>query len=169
MSKLNCLPENNFLQKNLYQLLLPRFPELQYYAQQFTMPTLSFPSATVATPFVDMPFAGDKATYGPLTFNFILDAKLNNFITIQDWIKSIGYVASREDFKNYERKDDIQTLGEQDISILFLNSSNVAMKTVTFYDAIPVSLSGFDMSVTDPETEYVYGQVVFDYTYYEFS
>lgn len=169
MSKLNCLPDNNFLQRNLYQLLLPRFPEVQYYAQQFNMPSLDLPAAQVSNPFVNLPLAGEKANYGPLTFSFILDSKLNNFIVIQEWIKSISYVEKYSDYTNYDRKDEVQSLGEQDISVLFLSANNVAQRSVTFYNAIPISLSGFEMSTTDPDTEYVYGQVVFNYDYYEFK
>lgn len=165
-----CGIQTNALQNNAYQLVLPRFPLVQYFATAFAMPTLSMQVARVATPFVDMPFAGDKPAFEPFVFEFLVNEDMSNYEKIYEWIAKIGFAESHEVYKNYTNKGDPQeSLGEQDAKVIVLSSKGNPLRTITFFDAVPISLSGIEFTSQDPDTSYVKASVTMAYTYYKFE
>jgi hypothetical protein len=165
-----CGIQINPMQNNGYQLVLPRFPVAQYFNTDFVLPQVSLPSATVATPFSDMPVAGDKPIFQPLVFSFLVDEGMNNYTEILDWINNIGFSGSYEDYVNYSNKEaPHQTLGEQDAKVIILSNKGNPIKTITFYDAIPVNLSSISYTTQDAGTSYVKATVTMAYTRFEFT
>lgn len=165
-----CGIQTNAMQNNAYQLILPRFPLAQYFATDFRMPEIQLPQTTIATPFSDLPMAGDKPIFGPLSFNFLVNEDMSNFKQVYDWLFSIGFADSYDTFRNYSNKDaPHQALGEQDAKVLILNSKGSPIRTITFFDAIPVALSGIDFTSQDPSTNYVKASVTMAYSRYEFT
>ena len=157
----------NFLQNNGYQLVVPKFPDLYFYATSFVFPSLELPAAQAANPFVTVPLSGDTMSYGPLIFNFMVDENCENYAKIADWIKSISYSTSFKDYTGYQGKDRTQTLGQQDVAVMILNSKNVATKIFRFVNAIPTSLGGFELTSQDSGTNYIWSQVSFAYEYFD--
>lgn len=165
-----CEIETNLLQNNAYQLVLPRFPKTQFFATDFVLPDISLPSANVATPFVNLPMAGDKPMFAPMRFNFMINEDMSNFQEIHDWIHSIGFTESYTDYMLYQNKTiPQQSLGEQDAKVIILSSKGNPIRTITFFDAIPISLSGIDFTSQDPATNYVKASVAMTYSHYKFT
>lgn len=164
-----CGIQTNALQINAFQLVLPRFPLVQYFAQDFQLPNLQLPLAQVATPFSDMPIAGDKPIFAPFTFNFLVNEDMSNFEEVQKWIVSIGFAESNDMFSNYQNKDNVQRLGEQDAKVLILDSKGNPIRTITFYDAIPIALSGMEFTTQNTDTNYLKASVTMAYTHYQLS
>lgn len=165
-----CEIETNLLQNNAYQLVLPRFPKTQFFATDFQMPELALPAANVATPFTDLPMAGDKPIFGPMRFNFLINEDMSNFYEVYNWIHSIGFAESYTNYSTYENKTlPHQSLGEQDAKVIVLSSKGNPIRAITFFDAIPVSLSGMEFTSQDPETQYVKASVTMAYSRYEFT
>lgn len=156
----------NFLQNNGFRLIVPSFRELEFFATRFTFPGINLPYAGADTPFAQMKFAGDKMTFEEMTYNFIVDERIENYTYLADWIKSISYSEDFPMFSNYENKNKIQPLGEQDITVSVLNSKNNPIKTFRFLNAIPVALSGYELVTDDNESEYVRASVTFVYDVY---
>lgn len=160
----------NFLQSNSYQLLLPRFPEIQYFATDFVLPEVTLPPAYASTPYTDLKFAGDKPVFSNMTFNFLVDEQMNNYQEILDWINGIGFSSSYSDYTNYPDKGSkYEVLGEQDVKVVVLSSKSNPIRTLNFYDAIPVSLSGLQMTSQDSGTNYVKASLVMAYTRFDFD
>lgn len=161
-------PTTNFLQSSSFLLSIPKFQNVQFYGQSVAIPNISLNNATVGTPFVNIPLAGDKADFAPLTVNFIIDANMANYLEIFNWIKSIGFIDDNADFTHYTGKNKSQTLGEQDISLMIMSSKNNLIKTILFHDSIPINLSTIELTSQDTTTNYTYGSVTFAYSYYDF-
>src|SRR5437764_4414940 len=157
----------NFLQDSSFQLTFPRFPNVQFYGQGVTIPEVSLPAAHTENPFVRTPHAGDKMVYSPLQTTFICDENLENYEEILNWIQSIGFHTSNDDFKNYPEKNLGQMLGEQDITMTILSSKNNPVCDFIFTDAIPVGLSAPSMTTTNTDVQYLYCTAVFEYTYFK--
>ena len=157
----------NFMQNNTYQLVCPKFPDLYFYSTSFVFPSLTLPAAIAGTPFTNIPLSGDKMSFAPLVFNFMVDENCENYAKIAEWIKSISYSTSFDDYTNYTGKNQNQKLGEQDIAVIVLNSKNNPVKIFRFVNAIPVSLGGFEMTAQDPNTNYIWSQVAFEYEYFD--
>ena len=158
----------NFLQSNGFQLVVPSFPTAQFLGTAVSLPNVALPSASADSPFSRMAFAGDKMSFEAFSFKFIVDELMINYMEIFTWLKSISYATDYTDYTDYPEKSKQQPLGEQDIKVMILDSANNPIATVTFYNAIPISLSmesPLDTQVTD--VNYVTGNVVFDYDTYD--
>lgn len=165
-----CEIETNLLQNNAYQLVLPRFPKVQFFGTDFAMPEVSLPASDVSTPFTNLKFAGDKPSFAPMQFNFMINEDMSNYREIYDWIYNIGFADSYENYTQYPNKTlPHQSLGEQDAKVLILSSKGNTIKTITFFDAIPVSLGGMEFTSQDPNTTYVKASVVMVYSHYKFT
>jgi hypothetical protein len=151
-------------------MVIPRFQSVQFYGQGVNVPSISLPAPKAATPYSDMPLAGDKLVFEPLRVTFIIDEKMSNYEELRTWLMSIGFATSYEDFVNYKQRGPakIQTLGEQDITITILDSKNNPICDFVFHDAIPTGLSGPELLTTNNDMNYLYSTVTFDYTYPEF-
>jgi len=164
---LSTFKELNFLESNRFMLIIPSFESTRFYSQTFQLPALSMQNAGADSPFSRMNFAGDKAEFSPVSFEFMVDEQMTNYQEIYEWIMNIGYVRSFDDYKNFKLKSRQQPLGEQDIKIILLDSKNHPVKTFTFLNAIPVSLSGTEISTQVNEAQYVRASVSFVYDYFE--
>lgn len=159
----------NFLQNNGYVLSVPKFPDLGFYTTSFVLPGMLLPTVPTNNPFSTLPIPGDRVSYEPMVFTFIIDENLENFQALSEWIKSIAYATEYPDYTDYAKKDEYATLGEQDISVSILSSANNPVKVFTFVNAVPVSLQGETFTSQDANTNYLYGQVTFEYEYYLIS
>lgn len=160
----------NFLQNNGFILVIPRFPDLTFYSTNFVFPSMELPAATASNPFRTIPLAGDTMSYAPLIFNFMVDENCENYHKVADWVQSISYSTDFADYRDYKGKGKkFQVLGEQDVTVMVLNSKNIPIKTFRFVNAIPVGLGGFEMTAQDAGTNYIWSQVTFVYEYFEMS
>lgn len=165
-----CDLQTNYLQTNSYQLILPRFPLVTFYSTSFVLPSMELPSAGFATPYSDIKSPGDKVMYQDFTFQFIVDGNLDNYREIQKWMLNISVARDNADFTNYpNRNAPAQTLGQQDAKVAILSSKSNPIAHITFYDAFPTSLGGFEFTAQDPTTNYVMAQATFAYTYFDFD
>lgn len=165
-SSFDTFQASNFLQSNQFQLIIPSFEATRFLSTTFNIPNINLPSVGADTPFSKMKFAGDKPDYSPLEFEFIIDEQMINFYEIYEWLMCIGYAESFENYVSFKKKNRSQPLGEQDIKVVVLNSKNMPVRTFTFFNAIPVSLSTRQMDSTVSDIEYMRGTVIFDYDYY---
>lgn len=164
-----CGATTNFLQDNSYQLILPRFPNVQYYSTDFVVPEISLGIATAPTPYVDLRFAGDKPAFAPMTFNFLVDENMHNYQEVLDWINGIGFSSDYKDFSSFKNKSSVQPLGEQDAKVVIMSSKSNPLRSITFFDAIPIALSGFSMTSQNSQTTYVKASLTMIYTRFEFD
>jgi hypothetical protein len=164
-----CNVNGNFLMNNGYQLIIPKFPHVQFFANAFTFPGLTLPMSKIENPFTAIPVPGEKVEYEPITITFIVDEDLNNYEEVYKWLTSIAFDTDNLKFTTYQGKNSGQELGQQDIKVITLTNKGNKNVVFTFIDAIPVSLSGFSMTQQDPITNYVQATVTFEYTNFTIS
>lgn len=165
-----CDLQTNYLQNNSYQLILPRFPLVTFYSSSFVLPSMELPEANFSTPFSDIKAPGDKVNYVPFTFQFIVDRNMDNYREIQKWMINISVAKDHSSFRDYPNKDPKhQSLGQQDAKVSILSGKSNPIAHITFYDAFPISLGGFEFTSQDPTTNYVLAQATFAYTYFDFD
>lgn len=167
MSSSFCGIQTNFLQTAGFQLVLPRFPMAQYFSTDFTLPAIQLPPAQMATPYTNMPLAGDKPVFGEMSFQFIVDEQMLNYEEILKWIKSIGYATGHDAYTQYTNRDKHQPLGEQDAKVILMTNKGNPVRTVTFFDAIPTGLGPLQFSTQDSDTTYIKASVTMAYTHFE--
>lgn len=157
----------NFAQNNGFQLIIPKFTGVAFYSSEFQLPSITLPAVRTGSPFKRIVSAGDTMEYSPLVFTFNVDENLNNYVEVIRWIQGISYSTEFSDFTTYPERNPEQYLGEQDISVVVLNSKNNPVRTFRFVNAIPTSLGGPEITTSDPNTNYLKAQVVFEFDYFE--
>jgi hypothetical protein len=157
----------NYAQNNSFQLVIPRFEGVAFYSQEFQLPSISLPAVRTGNPFKRIVSAGDTMEYSPLVFTFLVDENMENYQKVVTWIQRISYSNDFPEFTSYEERNATQYLGEQDISLIVLNSKNNPVKTFTFVNAIPTSVGGPELATNLTGTEYMRAQVVFEYDYFD--
>ncbi len=80
------LPEStNFLSPNGFLLTIEKLPGVSYFSQEAPLPEINLPIASVASPHLtQVPFSGTDIGFMPLTINFMIDEKMENYKQILD-------------------------------------------------------------------------------------
>ena len=145
----------NFLSPLGFRFQLNRTPNVEYYCQAVSLPTISMNEALQHNPFNQIPRPGDKITYEPLTIRFRVDEDMLNYSEIHDWMIALGFP---ENFTQYD-KDNVYSDG----SMIVNTSNNNANIRIAFEDMFPIALSPLAFDVTSTDVEYLEAEVTFRY------
>ena len=105
MSALQNLPSNiNYLSPVGFRFTLANFPDVNYFCQAANIPGLSIGGIDVGTPLRNIQIAGDEVSFEELTIQFVVDENMKNWISIYDWIISIG-TPTQESIRKYVKLD----------------------------------------------------------------
>ena len=84
-----------------FKFNIVQLPKVEFFTTEVNLPGITLGDAIFPTPFTDIPVMGDKLTFDNLTVSFIVDEFLENYISIHEWMTSIGFPKSREQFSNF--------------------------------------------------------------------
>jgi len=153
----NVTSNVNFLSPLGFRFLLNRVPNVEYFCQAASLPSISMNEVVQQNPFVSIPRPGDKITYEPLSLRFRIDEDMTNYLEIYNWIVGLGYPDS---FNQYKNLSSIVSDG----SIIILTSNNNPSIRIAFNDLFPLSLSPLAFDVSGSDVEYLEAEVSFRYT-----
>lgn len=168
MSAIDNQPTNkNFLSPLGFKFQIKKSPNLNYFVQTVTLPSLSLGTVEVENPFVKIPFPGDKLNYGQLEVSFKVDEDLQNYLEIHNWLVGIGYP------DNFLQRRDIEAApvitGEgvySDITLVILTSSMNSNYEITYKDCYPTNLSELQFDTTSNDVDYLTCTATFAYRAY---
>ena len=78
-----------------------QLPKVEFFTVSASIPGVSAGVATIATPFKDIPVISSKMEFENLTITFIVDEYLENYITLHDWMRGIGFPSDRKEFRTF--------------------------------------------------------------------
>lgn len=172
---LSCpIPANtNPLSPNGYMFSIQKLPELTYFCQEVTLPSVSMVSIEQANPFVKIPQPGEMLDFDPLRVQFLVDSKMENYKAIFDWIYGLGYPESNADGINYSSLNrDLATKVNEtlfsDAVLTILDNNNNPIQSIQFIDVYPTSIESLTFTSTNNDVQYLVGNVNFAYTLYKF-
>ena len=154
MSVIDNQPSNkNMLSPTGFRFVLNRTPNINYFTYSAPIPTLSLGDYDQQTPFVALPYPGDKLRFEPLSLRFRVDEDLVNYMEIHNWLISLGYPESFDQnaFKSGQalafKNNDVYSDG----SLIVMSSNQNPNLNINFEDMFPVSLTEltFDASLDD--------------------
>ena len=174
--KFQEVSNRNFLSIVGFKFVLNRCPKVDFYCNTANIPDVSLGVAEQRSYLKDIPVPGDKLTYGDLSLNFIVDEDMENYLQIYQWMTSLGYPESLDQFQ--ELRDIDNMLPEppvpgdffnerSDATLLILNSDYNVSVRVKFKDVFPVSLSGIPFNATNEEQQYYTANAIFRYTIFD--
>ena len=172
-------PENiNSLRANGFKFIINALPKVTYFCQTAAFPQMSIGIAKQSTPFVDIPWAGEKITFSPLTIKFLVQEDMANYTEIYDWMIGLGFPENRTQYAKLldgkaQTPLEVNKKGgagqKSDATLIILNSEYKESGNVFFRDCFPISLSGVNFTSTDRDTQYVQAEVTFIYRDYYFE
>jgi len=176
MQTLTCpIPANiNPLQSNGFLFSVTKLPEISFFCQEATVPSIDLPSADTENPLVLNPMPGEKLSFGEFSIMFLIDEAMTNYIAVHNWLIGLGFPERHEQYSNFigSRTDAVNTnellAGYSDGVLQILNSSNNVARTIRFVDMFPTSLQSLQLQSTTMDTVYLAGNATFRYTYYNF-
>lgn len=164
MTIINQPTNVNYLAQTKFTFVLNRAPNVMFFCQKATVPSLSLTVAKQATPFQPVIRPGHKIEYDTYPVTFKVDEDLKNYMEIFNWMNDLGFP---EDFSGYQ---DITKSGQalvSDSTLLIETGKNNPNIRVNFRDMFPVSLSELDFAITDDDI--VYQDVTVTFAYQRFT
>ena len=163
-----------------FKLILTKTPKVDFLCQSANIPQISMGTAIQPTYLKDIPVPGDKVLYDDLSVRFLVDEKMENYLSIYKWITGLGYPESLGQYDQL-KKDDFRTdriVGDDgdplyfqysDATLQVLNSNYQPSVLVNFKDAFPVALSTLDFDVTTRDYNYFTAEVTFKYSIFSIT
>jgi|TARA_B100001146_G_C16187603_1_gene437600 hypothetical protein len=169
--------ELDYLRPNAFKFQIHNIPNVSYFCQAANIPEMNLPPAVMATPLVDIPFAGDKIDFGTLMIRFLIQEDMKNYKELYDWVVGLGFPESHDQYSTFGKSQEYRfpdisptkqkALGQHsDASLFLLDSNNNPISQIIFRDAFPVSLQGLDFEISTGQTDYMVGVAMFRYKDY---
>ena len=176
MARPSQIENRKFLSPTGFKFNLKRSPGVAFFCNSANIPDLNFGVATQPTYLRDIPTPGDKIDFGDLQLRFLVDEDLKNYISIQHWMRGLGYPESMKEFRDLESEATMPANFGQDGDNIYsdgtlqiLNSNLVPNFQVTFKDMFPYSLTTLSFDATDTDIEYFTADVSFKYSIYDLT
>jgi len=171
-------PNNlNFLGQNNFRFAIRRLPNVNYFCQGVTIPSVSVGAIDSPTPFAAVPRPGDRITYDPLVVRFKVDEDLTNYFEIQSWLEGLGHPEDLSQTKNLSLDIRSNQIGSRplgyyttyisDATLNIMTSNKNFNKTIFFYDCFPINLSELSFESTNSDVEYLEATATFRYRMYK--
>jgi hypothetical protein len=157
-----------------FRLDIEKLPEVSYFCQEATLPDVTINAIPIATPLSVIQVPDTIITYGDLIVNFLIDEEMNNYKALYDWMKGLGFPTDHQEYTDLIAADrKLGTLeltkNYSDASLTILSSNNQAVRTLKFIDLFPISLASLQFGSNLSDVNYLQGNAIFRYTYYEFD
>ena len=162
-----------------------QLPKVEYFTVSASIPGISAGVVTVETPFKDIPIIGDKLTYDNLSITFIVDEYLENYISLHNWMRGIGFPTDRKEFRTFRdvtsntpaggKSGSVDLVGSavpdkamySDAHLMVLSNKNNPIVEIDFHNIFPISLGTLDFTQTATDVEYITVDAVFAYEIYD--
>ena len=168
------IENRNFLQPQGFKFQVTRAPNVSYFGNAVNIPSLELRTTSQPTYLKEIPQPGDIIDFEDLTFRFLVDEDLSNYMEMQNWIRGIGFPEDlNQIYKLQEETVGVSNPEYQtgmniysDGTLTVLDSMNNPNFKVVFEDLFPYSLSTIEFDATVPDVQYFTAEVRFKYTIY---
>ena len=177
----------DYLSPTQFKFNIHQLPKVEFFTVSAQIPSISMGNAVMPTRLTDLPMMGDKVTYDPLTISFICDEFLENYLSLHEWITSIGFPKNTDQFKNFRASTsatptatrgsggDIGSVKPStpvrsmfsDASLSVLSNKNNPVVNVFFRDLYPTSLDALEFTQAATDVDYIVVSATFAYSLYE--
>jgi len=139
------------LPNNQYSMIIPSLPNVQFFLQKFSLPSVSVKSIDLYSRIVDYNEIGEKINYEPFTVTFLVDKYSRNWASVFNWMKSMT-----ADGSNIGHTDDVD---------LLINNQPLCR----FMGSWPMILSGFEFDTTVEGLVYIKSTLTMNYDYMDYT
>jgi len=177
MARASQIENRNFLSPTGFKFTLTRFPKVSFFSNEANIPELTLGIANQPTYLKDIDIPGDKIIFGDLNLRFIVDENLENYNSIQNWIRGLGYPEKLSQFAELNDSDAYGGANYvqkglniySDGTLQILTSSQIPNFQIQFKDLFPYSLGTLIFDATQTDIQYFTADVSFKYTIYNIT
>ena len=170
--------ELDYLKPNGFKFQIHNIPNVNYFCQAANIPNITLGVATQATTMSDIPYPGEKLTYGDLTIRFLIQENLKNYMELYNWLNGLGAPKDKTAYKEWNDRQRYRfpgvnenRIGDKgnfsDATLFILDSDNNPNVKITFYDCFPINLEALDFDISSGTVDYLTGIATFKYRYYD--
>ncbi len=166
MANAQSQPENkNFLSPLGFRFVMQRAPNVIYFSQACTLPSITFGQVDRETPLLRYPIPGDRLTYEPFILRFKVDEDMKNYLEILNWLEGLGHP---EDLDQHRKLADRRSTSPaqtvvSDGTLIILTSNMNANRQVFFEDMFPINCTPLEFDSTGMDVEHLEATVTFGY------
>ena len=164
-----------------------QLPKVEFFTVSASIPGISADTINYPTPFKDIPTVGDKLTYENLSISFQVDEYLENYVSLHNWMKGIGFPSDRQEFRTFRdvtsntpaggKVQPVDLVGKaipdkalySDAYLMVLSNKNNPIVEVNFQNIFPTSLSALEFTQNVSDVEYMTATAEFAYQIYEIN
>jgi len=162
-----------------FKFTINQLPKVEFFTVAANVPSVTLGESIFPTPFKQISIAGDVLTYDAFNISFIADEKLENFITLHNWLIGIGFPQSRKQFSDFRDTTSENSANASssagvtsaqfitsDATLTVLSNHNNPIVEFRFKDMFPVSIGelSYDQGATD--VDYIRVDASFQYQQY---
>lgn len=151
----------NYLSPVSFKVIIDRLPNIEFFTQKFTSPSISMSPVEQLSPLHRMYQTGDRLEYSEFELSFVVDENMNNYREILNWMEGLGSPENSDQFKNLK---DSKYGTVSDITVIVESSTRNNNLKFTFSDCFPISISGINLDVTNSDVFYPEASVSVRYT-----
>ena len=157
----------NGLLPTSYKFTLARAPQLTYFCNSLSIPTLSLEKGMQLTPMTDVSHPAGVMGFEDLTINFIVDEQMSNWIEVYDWMKSL-VPSDVAELRNDIKKTGIVEPKNRfsDLSVIVTTNQSNGQIIIKFKNAYPISLGEIEFTSIVSDVDPVTSNVSFAYDTY---
>ena len=166
------IDNRNFLTGVGFKFSLTKFPKVDFFSNSARIPELNLELTNQATYLKNIDIPGERLTYGDLSLRFLVDENMENYISVYNWLKGLGFPESTQQFADLNKdKDGLRDPKEAfcDGTLSILNSNYREVAKVKFNDLFPTSLTSLDFDATNTDVQYFTAEATFKYTIYNLT
>jgi hypothetical protein len=153
----------NTLYGNHYRFAIERLPDLTFFVQSVSSPSVNGAVAEQANPFSIINHPGERLTYGQFTVTYLVDASFKTYFSLYYWMKGYGFPHDFDEVKRFRAKQlsndrvsphaqpiDLEKTTAS-ITILTPDTASIVAK-IDIEEVFPIALSSLDFTSTDSDS-----------------
>jgi len=152
----------NTLYGNHYRFAIERLPDLTFFVQSVSSPTVSGGVAAQTNPFAVINHPGERLTYGTFNVTYMVDASFKTYFSLYYWMKGYGFPHDFDEVKRFRAKQllnkrvsphaqpiDLEKTTAL-ITILTPDTASIIAE-INIDDVFPTELTSLDFTSTNAE------------------
>ena len=168
----NQIQNRNFLSGVAFKFNLSKFPKVDFFSNSARIPELSLELAQQSSYLKNIAVPGERLTYGDFTLRFLVDENMENYVSVYNWLKGLGFPETTQQFRDVTTDSKGQRDPKEafcDGTLRILNSNYREVAKVKFSDLFPISLTSLDFDATNTDVQFFTAEATFKYTLYKLS
>lgn len=173
MANLSCPSSDlNFLSPNGFLLNIERLPKVTFFCQQVSLPGVSLVSLEEPTPLSTIKIPSERLEFEPLNLTFAVDGQMNNWMEVFAWMRGLGFPETATQYstenliRGYDSSSELSK-NYSDARLIVLGANNTPIRTFTFVDCFPTTLSGIEFNSQNTDVQYATSSLTLEYSYYK--